>query len=192
MPNRQAKVQVNKRSLDNQVKRLLNGKVDKRSKAYREFKVVADLVIAEASRLARQRISKRKGSTGAYIRALKADTTSDGDLAVVNNVRAANGRYYARDLEKGIGEAAGKAPIVAKKTFMVIPVANLTSVNYRRQKSGSLKSRKGKANSGRSNNPKDESVIFVKRVKGYRGLHIMEDAAKNVARKYGYKFNNFK
>lgn len=184
---------MNKRSLDNQVKRLLNGKVDKRSKAYREFKGVADLVIAEASRLARQRISKRKGSTGAYIRALKADTTSDGDLAVVNNVRSANGRYYARDLEKGIGEAAGKAPIVAKKKqFMVIPVANLTSVNYRRQKSGSLKSRKGKANAGRSNNPKDESVIFVKKVKGYKGLHIMEDAAKNVARKHGYKFNNFR
>ena len=132
----------------------------------------AELLANEVRRVASQKI---KSGTGNYINNVVILEDPGGSLRVANIARnPTTGHYYGRDIEYGTANN-GTGYIYPKESKVLrIPIGN-----------GLLKGKQIKA--------KGPIVladaIYTKRVRGQKGKHIFEIAARNIASKTGFKYN---
>ena len=132
----------------------------------------AELLASEVRRVAAQKI---KHSSGNYINNVVILEDLDGSLRVANIARnPVTGHYYGRDIEYGTA-SNGTGYIYPKESKVLrIPIGN-----------GVLKSKqfKGKGPIVLAD------AIYTNRVRGQKGKHIFETAARNIASKTGFRYN---
>lgn len=170
---------MDQRTLENRLRRTLSGRVDRRSKGYRQVVQVTDEVVAEAKLLAVARLNKGD-ATGNYVRNIVSTVGPDGLPSAAAVARdPVTGRAYSADIEHGTANG-GRGYIYPKESkVLVIPTG-------------------GKQKFSRARVIKGVEVfetppfIFAPRVKGQKANHIMRDAAMRVAARYGLRFNKLR
>ena len=170
------KVSIDKRQLRSSLKRLTSGRVDRRSSGYKQMYASAIALVDEIKIVASARIHV---STGNYINNTVITENFDGSLSVRNIAKnPVSGEYYAAHIEYGTAYNGRGYIYPTESKVLKIPIGHGFLAGGQKKSKGNYK---GPIVLG--------DFYYTNRVRGQKSKYIFRDAARNIARKNGIRYN---